>query len=316
MDATPGHAGSENRAWPDREIAALAARHATNVTHAQLRSLGVRPSTIAAALTRGRLHSVHHGVYSLVPAAVRPPLAAEHAALLACGPRAVLSHETAAHLHGLRLLGVPSEVHLSVVATTRGRARPHLCVHRTSTLPRAERMRVARLPVTSVARTVLDLAAGQSDGFVEQLVDQALRRTSRAKLAEALLRHPGRPGTPAVRWALAPDRPSSDTWSVPERNLLALVRRAGVPLPEANVGVGRYVPDLLWREYSVIVEYDSRDHHSSEGARVADAKRHNDLLSWGFDVLHVTWEQLSHHPEQVLVWIVAALIRNGWSSAV
>jgi predicted transcriptional regulator of viral defense system len=314
MGANGERAGRQHQAWPDREIAELAATQATNVTHAQLCALGVRPSTTAAALSRARLHSVHHGVYSLVPAAVRPPLAAEHAALLACGPRALLSHGTALRLHGIPLAG-PSVVHVTVVGTNRSRTRPHLCVHRTGVLPRPERARVGRLPVTSVARTVLDVAAGQSDGFVEQLVDRALKRTSRTKLIEALDRHPGRPGTPAVRRALDPGRPSGDTWSVPEKRLLALLRRAGVPLPEANVGVGRYFPDLLWREQRVIIEYDSREFHSGERARTYDAARHNDLTNWGFDVLHVTWAHLSEQPERVLVWIAAALTRRGWSPA-
>jgi very-short-patch-repair endonuclease len=252
-------------------------------------------------------------VYSLVAPRARPPLASEQGALLAGGPTALLSHVTAARIHGLRLAAGTDELHLTVVGADR--RRPGITIHRAQTLDRSERTRVAGLPVTSVARTVIDLAAGQSDGFVEQLVDQALRQTSRAKLTEALLRHPGRPGTPAFRWALAPDRPSSDTWSIPEKKLLALFRRGGLPRPEANVPVGRYFPDLLWREQQVIVEYDSRDHHSSEGARVADATRHNDLTNWGFDVLHVTWAQLSRHPERVLVWIAAALTRRGWSGA-
>jgi very-short-patch-repair endonuclease len=123
------------------------------------------------------------------------------------------------------------------------------------------------------------------------------------------------PGTPAVRRALTPGRPSGDSWSLPEKNLLALIRLAGLPAPEANVPIGRYFPDLLWREHRVIVEYDSREFHSSEHARTADATRHNDLTNWGFAVLHVTWDQLSRHREQVLVWITSALTRNGWSAA-
>jgi very-short-patch-repair endonuclease len=282
------------------------------VASAQLRALGVSTSTIDRAVRRGRLHRVHYGVYSLVATGARPRLAAEHAALLACGPTAVLSHHTASALHGLRA-GHEAPLHVTVVATTRH--RPGLVVHHVTTIDRQERVRVTGLPVTSVARTVVDVAAGQSGGFVEQLVDQALKKTSRAKLTEALDRHPGRPGTPAVRRALTPGRPSGDSWSLPEKNLLALIRRSGLPTPEANVPIGRYFPDLLWREHRVIVEYDSREFHSSEHARTADATRHNDLTNWGFAVLHVTWDQLSRHREQVLVWITSALTRNGWSAA-
>jgi very-short-patch-repair endonuclease len=299
--------------WPDGPVSELAARQRTMLEHSQLRDLGASTSAIDRAVRRGRLHTVHHGVYSLVAARARPPLAAEHGALLAGGPTALLSHITAARMHGFQLAAGTDELYLTVVGADR--RRPGITIHRTRTLNRTERTRVAGLPVTSVARTVVDLAAGQSDGFVERFVDQALKRTSRAKLNEALQRHPGRPGTPAVRRALAPGRPSGDTWSDREKKLLALVRRGGLPSPEANVPVGRYFPDLLWREYQVIVEYDSTEYHSSEGARIADAVRHNDLTNWGFNVLHVTSTELSRHPERVLVWIAAALARRGWSGA-
>ena len=83
MDRATPAGWSGNQAWPDRAIAAIAARQRTIVSHAQLRELGIRPSTIAAALARGRLHPVHQGIHSLVPASARPLLAAEHAALLA-----------------------------------------------------------------------------------------------------------------------------------------------------------------------------------------------------------------------------------------
>jgi very-short-patch-repair endonuclease len=310
-DARP--AVAENRAWPDRAIAELAARQATIVSHAQLAALGVRPSLITAALARGRLHPVHHGVHSLVPAAARPSHASEHAALLACGPRAVLSHETAARLHGLRLPGH--------VGTSRGRGRPGLSVHRTRVLGRAERVRIGGLPVTSIARTIIDLAASWDDRSIERLVDQALKKTSRAKLVAALERHAGRAGAPRVRAALTPGRPSSDTWSHPEERLLQLIRRAGLPVPEANValgnehGFGHTVPDLRWPEHRVIVEYDSWDHHSGQAAFHADRARHNRLTAGGWQVIHVTWPQLTQRPERVLVWIAAALARGGWRGA-
>jgi len=171
------------------------------VASAQLRALGVSTSAITRAVRRGRPHRVHHGVYSLVAASVRPRLAAEHAALLACGATAILSHHTAAALHSVRAAH-SAPVHVTVVGTERH--HPGLVVHHVPALDRSERVRVAGLPVTSVARTVIDLAARQSDGFVEQLVDQALRKASRTKLTEALERHPGRPGTPAIRRAARP----------------------------------------------------------------------------------------------------------------
>jgi predicted transcriptional regulator of viral defense system len=80
------------------------------VTRRQLLELGVQAGTIDRALARGRLHRLHQGVYSLVPFSVLPPLAAEHAAILACGERALLSHHSAAAAWGIRPEGVTLSV--------------------------------------------------------------------------------------------------------------------------------------------------------------------------------------------------------------
>jgi predicted transcriptional regulator of viral defense system len=118
---------SEGHAWPDAAISAIAGRQRTMITREQPLALGVRPATISTALGRGRLHRLHHGVYSLVVAAARPAGAAEQAALLACGETAALSHQTAAHAHGLRVAAAPG-LQVTVVDDRR---RPGLCVHRT-----------------------------------------------------------------------------------------------------------------------------------------------------------------------------------------
>ena len=292
-------------AWPDRAIADLAATQLTIITHGQLLELGVRPRTIEAAVARGRLHRIHVGVYSLLPQRGWPARAAEQAALLACGKTAVLSHHAAARLHGLRVVA-PDEIHVTVVGDRR---RPGLRVHRTGGLHADDVTRVGRLLVTSIARTVVDLSPYLSDRALEHLLDQALKLTSRTRLEDALSRLAGRPGTGRMRGLLDPERPSSDTWSVAEERLLRLLRRAGVPAPEVNVALGRYVPDLLWRDQRVIVEFDSRAHHSGTASRLRDDRRHNELTSWGYQVIHVGWRDLVEHPEQVLVWIAVALAR-------
>ena len=90
------HPIEELPGWPDRAIAALAARQRTMLTHDQLQELGVSAAAIRRAIRRGRLYRVHHGVVSLVASPGRPELGTEQAALLACGPGALLSHATAA----------------------------------------------------------------------------------------------------------------------------------------------------------------------------------------------------------------------------
>jgi very-short-patch-repair endonuclease len=303
---------AEEPGWPDRAVAELAGRQRTLITRRQLLVLGASSDAIDRALRRRRLHRVHQGVYSLVPAESRPQFAAEQAAVLACGPTAVLSRLSAARVHGLRLPAPTAAVHVTV--TDSDRSRPGIHIHTTSGLHPREHHRVQGLPVTSVARTLIDLAPLYSARQLAPLVDQALRLTSRTKLIVVLDRHPRRPGTPRLRRLLDPARPSEDTRSKAEARLLAAIRRAGLPMPEANVPIGGYVADLLWREQRVIVEYDSEHYHSGPGVFHSDRARHNDLSAGaGYEVLHVTEEHLTRELERVIVWITQALTRaGGW----
>jgi len=249
-------------------------------------------------------------VYSVVLPQARPPFAAEQAALLACGPTAVLSHESAARVHGLRLPAHTSDVHVTV--TDSDRSRPGIQIHKTRTLHRGEHHRVQGLPTTSIARTLVDLAPQYTSRQLAPLVDQALRITSRARMSETLERHPRRPGTSRLRALLDPQRPSEDTWSKAEARLLAAIRRARLPMPEANQPIGAYIADLLWREQRVIVEYDSELYHSGPAAFHNDRSRHNDLSAGAdHEVLHVTEDHITRELERVIVWITRALDRAG-----
>ena len=299
--------GSQTRGWPDRAIGEIAGRQHTDISRRQLLALGVSSEAIVRAVARGRLYRVHQGVYSLLPPRARPPFAAEHAALLACGPSAVLSHHSAARLHGLRLPDHEAAVHLTTTESHR-RDRAGIVVHRTRILDRRDHHRVQGLPATSIARTLVDLAPLYSARQLAPLVDQALRLTSRARLAKMVDRHPHRPGVPRLRRLLDPARPSEDTWSKAEARLLAAIRRAHLPTPEANVAIGGYVADLLWREQRVIVEYDSEHYHSGPGVFHHDRARHNDLSAVErHEVLHVTEQHVSRELERVIVWITRAL---------
>lgn len=305
----PANARPRSRGWPDAAVARVAARQATMISRAQLRALGISASAIERAVRRGRLYRVHQGVYSVVPAAARPPLAAEHAAILACGPHALLSHRSAATLHGLEL--DPRSVSDTHVTLLEGRrhSRPGLVVHRPVALHRDDHHRLHGLPVTSAARTVVDLAPELSDAQLAALIDRALRRTSRTKLRAAAARRAGRPGAARVLALIDPTRPSADVWSRAEQRLHAGLKRSGLPLPEANVPVGRYTVDLLWRAERVIVEYDSNEFHSGPAAARWDTARHNDLTAMGYAVIHVTAAELTAAPERVLVQIATALAR-------
>ena len=297
---------ADDRGWPDRAIAQIAGRQRTMITRRQLLELGVASVSIDHAIRRGRLHRVHQGVYSLVLPHARPPLAAEQAAVLACGPTAVLSHQAAGRVHGLRLPDRSAALH--VIVTDSDRCRPGIRIHTTQALDPRDHHRVQRLPVTSPARTLVDLAALYRARQLAPLVDQTLRMTSRARIVETVARHPHRPGTPRLKQLLDPSRPSADTWSRAEARLLAAIRRAHLPTPEANVRVGDYIADLLWREQRVILEYDSEHHHSGPGVFHRDRARHNDLSALArHQVLHVTEEHITLELERVIVWITRAL---------
>src|ERR1700748_2484059 len=106
--------------WPDRRIGQIASRQKSLITREQLMALGVGRDVIDRALARGRLHSRHRSIYSMVPFPVLPPLAIELAAVLACGESALLSHHSAAGIWGLRP-AFNGDVHVTVIGKETGR---------------------------------------------------------------------------------------------------------------------------------------------------------------------------------------------------
>ena len=288
MASTTGEARVFKHAWPDREIAAIAGGQRGLITTEQLRRLGVSRRSITDAAARGRLHRVHTGVYSLVPATALPPLADEQAALLACGPRALISHVSALSLWGLippRAPGTPVE--LTVVGTERGKHRAQIRAHRRGRLSRAEVRRYQGLPVTSPALTLLDALPFVSPRDTEQALDRALtqHRTSPTAIRATLARHPTQRGVGRLKQLLDPTRPSSMTQSAAQERLLGLVRRTGLPSPETEQWLGPYRVDLLWREQRLVVEFDGWDPHGGRRAFDYDRRRDNWMTTRGWRVL-------------------------------
>jgi predicted transcriptional regulator of viral defense system len=137
----------------DRAVARLAAAQHGVVTATQLVRTGLSRGAIAHRVAQGRLHRVHHGVY-LVGHPIPPALARETAALLACGDGAVLSHRSAGKLWAL--LDADGSVDVTVLKEGKGRAG--IRIHRTACLETRDIKRRHGLPLTSPARTLLDLA--------------------------------------------------------------------------------------------------------------------------------------------------------------
>ncbi len=288
-------------------IYALAGRQHGAVARAQLLRRGVSSTAVKTRIRDGRLVPVHRGVYLV--GATADPLASEAAAVLACGPGAIISHRSAAKLH--RLLAYPAKANVWVTTTSGDhRSRPRLIV-RHADLDSADIARHEGIPITTPARTLLDLAAILDDERLEQACAEAhaLNLAKEAALREQLAGNPGRRGCGRLRALL--DRPHAParTRSPLERELLRRIRESELPDPETNQRIGPYVVDFLWRRERVIVETDGVAFHSHARALRRDRRRMNELQLRGYTVLRFTWDDVNRRPGWVLAEIGRAIRR-------
>jgi hypothetical protein len=244
--------------WPDAQIGEIATRQRSLITRSQLYELGLSRAAIDHSLSRGRLRALHRGVYAVGHLAL-PEWALELAAVLAIGDRAYLSHASAASLWGLAP-AVRDAVHVTLVGRDAGRRRPGIAVHQAGALAAGDVTVRDGIPVTTAARTVLDIAPGLSDRQLERTFDAGLKERvfTRAAVAAVLdragLRHPG--AGRLRRLVSAELRTSTITRSRAEERMLELVRAGGLTMPEVNVALGPYEVDFLWREARLVVEVD------------------------------------------------------------
>jgi very-short-patch-repair endonuclease len=279
-------------------VVALAARQHVVVSTEQLLELGFGRYRIRRRLAAGWLTRLHRGVYRVGP---QPGLwTAEMAALLACGPQAVLSHRSAGAVW--RVASRDAAVVDVAVSGTQVRSRDGIRVHRFE-LARADVRERETLRVTSPARTLLDLAAVLPRTELERAVNEAqvLRLVSRAELA-AISR---RPGAGRLRAALRVEPRLSR--SELERLMLALVRRVGLPMPVTNARVLGHEVDFAWLDERVIVETDGFEAHSTRAAFERDRARDALLSAHGWRVLRFSWWQVVHEPEVVAARLAVVL---------
>ncbi len=297
--------------WPDREIAAIAATQQAMIAREQLLALGLGRGAINHAIARGRLHQRHRGVYSLVVPGALPPLAAERAAVLACGDGALISHHSAAAMWRIRP-AIGGDVDVTVVGRDAGRRRPGIRVHRAEAIDHRDVRSRAGIPLTSAARTLLDIATRLSERSLELAFDDALVRglMTIEEIAGVAARYPRRNGAAGLRALARPDRPTTVTRSEAEERFLAMIRRARLPEPEVNARLGRFVADFLWRRERVLLEIDGYDYHRGRAAFERDHERDAEHQRDGFLVIRVTWRQLESEPESVLVRVATALERR------
>jgi Protein of unknown function (DUF559) len=287
----------------EREIYELAARQHGVVARRQLRRLRLGEDAIDHRLASGRLLHLERGVYALGHAELRRE-GRLLAAVLAAGDDAVLSHRSAAGLWGLRSW---SGTFIELTAPGRGGIvrRPGRILHRSLVLPDDERTTERGVPVTTVARTLLDLAAVVPPHHLRRAVeraDQAELFDLRA-VQRVLDAHPRRAGRQPLTALLADvaEHGETVTRSALEARLLHLCLDAGLPRPQVNRYDGVRESDFRWPDRRLIVEVDSWTFHGrTRRAFDGDRVRDRALLREGWRVARFTDRQIVSDPVGVL----------------
>ena len=218
------------------------------------------------------------------------------AAVIALGPRAVLSHRA-----GAALLEIRNPFGPEVTVPVWRRRRPGIAIH-CLPLPPGEVTVVKGIPVTTVARTLLDLAACLTWSDMRRTVNAAeVRRPADVdQLADLVERHPGRHGIRTARRIVA-DLAPGVARSELESRFRRFVRSAGLPAPELNLTLragGRWLEcDCVWQAERLVVELDGRAFHATAAAFEHDRARDRALHVAGWRVIRVTWRQLYEQPE-------------------
>ncbi len=295
-----------DRQGRDARLALCAGRQAGAFSFSQALRIGFPRATISRRVACGAWVRLHPGVYAV---AGTPPsrLLDLWAAVLAVGGDAVVSHESAALLHGAE--------HLPQRPTTL--TNPHRMHHRLQgifvhqiddLLPRHRTSRAA-LPVTTPARAVVELGATQDLAVVGRVADDLVRagRTTYAAIA-AVLAAVSRPGKPGVELVASMLEERSDGYVPPaselERALFGVLDAGGLPPPARQMplpgrGPIRGIVDGGYLDAQIVLEADGRRWHARVEAARRDRERDAQVVRAGWVPLRFVYEQILHEPAEV-----------------
>src|SRR3982750_530310 len=279
-------------------LAALAHRQHGVGSIRQLQWLGYTHRSVQRAREGGRLHRLHQGVYAVG----HTNISLEGrclAGVLAAGRGALLSHYSAGWLLGL-ISTRPIPVHVTTPVPRR--RRDAVRIHRSETLVEADRRMERGIPVTSVARTALDLAAILRFRNLRPLIrrSEALRVLDLADFRSTLPRNQGHRGAAPLSRALAIDEPPRFTRSELEREFVALAQKTGLPSFVTNVNAAGYELDVYWPELRFGVELDVYATHGAHEPFEEDRRRDEDLKLAGIELNRVTGRRFESEPRQVM----------------
>ena len=275
----------------------LAKRQHGVVSRAQLLELGFSPEAVDHRVERGRLHVVHRGIYAVG----RSSLTREGrwtAALLSCGPNAVLSHRSAAALWGIR--DDPRRVIDVTIASTRLRTTPGVVVHRRPRLGDEHVTKRHGIRVTTPVVTAIDLAATLDRDEVEQAINHADVKglASPEQIRRVLGDLPRWPGAATLRTIL--DRRTFRlSRSKLERRFRPIARRAGVPAPRTCIYVNGFEVDFYWPDLGLVIETDGLTYHRTPQQQAIDRIRDQTHTAAGMTALRFTHAQIRYEPDYV-----------------
>ncbi len=266
---------------PDHAIAALAERQAGVVSHVQLQRFGLTRRAIRRRVESGRLQPLQRGVFA-VGHRGRGPDARWWAAVLALGEGAFLSHISAADAFGMRQ-SASGLVHVTVRGRSGRERRAGIRVHRPLELPDDHVTILRGLPITTPARTLLDLSASGIRNL-DRVLDLAERQRliDFTELHALLERYPRRPGTRFLKAQLERYRGPIDLRSELERLVYQLCDDHGLPRPHVNCSIEGRVRDFYWPQCRLVVEADSYGWHRSPAALNDDRERDVELTLAGY----------------------------------
>jgi very-short-patch-repair endonuclease len=287
----------------ERELARIASGAHGIVTRAQLLGAGVSEQQLRHRLATGALLREFPGVYRVGHRA--PSTEALYmAAVLACGEGALLSGRAAAYLWQL-IRGRPPTPE---VTAPRQRRLPGVTTHHSRSLIAAVDATTCRgIPITTVGRTIVDLAAG----MVEQELARACHeagvryRTTPSHVEAVLARRPTTPGAATLRRIVRGE--VRVTLSKLERRFLELLIEACLPLPITNKPAGGRRVDCRWPEHRLTVELDSYTYHHSRHAWEQDRRREREAYARGDQFRRYTYDDVFEHPAQMLAELTVLL---------
>jgi hypothetical protein len=287
----------------ERVLARIASGAHGVATRAELRAAGLSKGEIDRRVANGALIPEHRGVYRVGHRA--PSVEARYlAAVKACGRGAVLSGQAAAYLFGLiKGTAPPPEVTVPSERRVKGVKTPR------SKLDRRDRTTWRGIPITTVPRTLFDLAARLPLSALARACHEAgvLHKTTPRRVEAVLKRRPNAKGVANLRIIIRGGAPV--TLSKLEKRFLKLLKDEGLPLPKTNRPAGAHYVDCRWPEHKLTVELDGYRFHNSRHSWEQDRRREREAYARGDQHRRYTYGDVFEEPAQMLAELRALLIR-------